>query len=316
MKRNWLRDSVKLIATASASLLIVLPVYVFREGANHADLRWLLRNGALVSLLPFFLIICMEPFRYAKRLQGFFADRSFDGFLLRMFLLQVSVFVTNVLNTVLPTFNTAGLQFGMFVGLVTPVPYGTLDQPDITNRWYWIKLATFLGTASVILTGLFTFLLSGHSYRAAVTSGVAGGVYYAGGLWLGLALGNRVNQWILALKPVFGLLKRLGKILTAFAVGYLLIILLFSTFFAALWRVQGPEAFAGLPADPRLPVFFYFSLVTATTIGYGDITPHSASARTLAGVESVVSLAWTLVVFAALSVQFAGRANSERRKDE
>jgi hypothetical protein len=63
-------------------------------------------------------------------------------------------------------------------------------------------------------------------------------------------------------------------------------------------------------------VFLYFSLVTATTIGYGDIISHSASARTLVGVESLVSLAWTLVVFAALSVQFANQAKSERNDDE
>jgi hypothetical protein len=181
----------------------------------------------------------MEPFRQAKRLQGFFAERSFDGLLLR-FLLQLSVFVANLLNAALPTLNTAGLQFGMFVGLVTPVPYATLDQPGVANRSYWFKLAIILGTAFGILIGLLIFLLSGHSYYAAVTSGVAGGVYYAGGLWLGLVLGSRMNQWILALNPVFRLLRRLRKILTAFAVGYLTIILLFSTFFAALWRVQGP----------------------------------------------------------------------------
>jgi hypothetical protein len=316
MKRNWLRDSVKLIATASASLLIILPVYVYREAGNQAEFRRLLRNGVLVSLSPFFLIICMEPFRHAKRFQGFFADRSFDGLLVRMFLLQLSVFVTNVLNAALPTFNTAGLQFGMLVGLVMPVQYGTLDQPSVANRSYWIKLAIIFGTVFGVLIGLLIFLLSGHSYYAALKSGVSGAVYYAGGLWVGLLLGNRVSQWILALNPVFRLLRRLGKILTAFAVGYLTIILLFSTFFAALWRVQGAEAFAGLPADPRLPVFLYFSLVTATTIGYGDIIPHSAYARTLVGVESLVSLAWTLVVFAALSVQFARRAESEHREDE
>ncbi len=311
MKRNWLRDFGKLIATASASLLIIVPVYVFREGGNHADIRWLLRNGVVVSLLPFFLLVCMEFFREAKRFKGFFVDRSFDELLVRMFLLQLSIFVTNVLNAALPAFNTAGFQFGMLVGLLTPVAYGTLDEPSVENKKYWIKLAIILSTFFGILVALLIFLLSGHLYSAALKNGIATSASYALGLWLGLVLGNRVGQWILALSPVFQLLRRLRKTLTAFAVGYLTIILLFSTFFAALWRVQGQEAFAGLPADPRLPMFLYFSLVTATTIGYGDIVPHSALAKTLVGVESLVSLAWTLVVFAALSVQFANQVKNE-----
>ena len=316
MKRNWFYDCVKLIMTAAASVLIILPVYVFREGGNHADLRWLFRNGALVSLLPFFLLVCIESFRNVRRFHGFFADRSFDGLLARMFLLQLTIFVTNVLNAAWPALNTAGLQFGMLVGLLTPVPFGTLDQPGIKDRKYWIKLASIFGPASGIIIGLVVFLLSEHSYSAALKNGIASSVYYAGGLWLGLILGNRIGQWILALQPVFQLLRRLGRILIAFAVGYLAIILLFSTFYAAVWRVQGAEALSGIPVDPRLQVFFYFSLVTATTIGYGDIIPHSESARILVGLESLSSLAWTLVVFAALSVQFADEAKNKKINEE
>lgn len=128
---------------------------------------------------------------------------------------------------------------------------------------------------------------------------------YLGGLWLGLMLGNNVNQWIVALRPTFRLLRRMGRTLVAFAVGYLAIVTIFSTLFAAVWRLAGAESFAGLPASPTMPTFMYFSLVTATTVGYGDIVPKSAPARSLTGLESIASLAWTLVVFAALAVRFA-----------
>lgn len=294
MIRTRLGDSVKVIATALASLLVSLPLYVFRGGRSQVV------TGILAAVSPVFVVLCFESFRHIGRFQQFFAQRSFDGMLFRAFLWGLSTFLGHLVNAVWPSFNTAGLQFGMFVGLVTPVPYATLDYPDATNKSYWTKLAVILGAAYFILV----FIAYGRSYHAAV-DGVIGSLGYAGGLWLGLVLGNHVNQWIVALQPAFRLLRRLGRTLTAFAVGYLTLILLFSTFFAALWRLQGPGAFAGLPADPGLPVFFYFSLTTATTIGYGDIVPHSGSARCLTGVEAMACLAWTLVVFAALSVQFS-----------
>ena len=108
----------------------------------------------------------------------------------------------------------------------------------------------------------------------------------------------------------FPALEKARENSTAFAVGYLTIILLFSTFFAGVWRLQGSEAFVGLSTDPGLSAFLYFSLVTATTIGYGDIVPHSGLARCLAGVEAISCLAWTLVVFAALSVQFSSNSKN------
>jgi hypothetical protein len=44
----------------------------------------------------------------------------------------------------------------------------------------------------------------------------------------------------------------------------------------------------------------YFSLVSLTTLGYGDITPHSGSARSLACVEAIVGQFYVAVVIAEL----------------
>ena len=205
--------------------------------------------------------------------------------LLRAFLVGLSQFLASLLNAAWPSLNTAGLQFGMFVGLVTPVPYATIDHPGVTNKSYWKQLTILFGAGYLTL-----FVIFGRSYHAAIEA-IISFLALAGGMWLGLVLGNHINQWIAALEPVFRLLRRLGKTLTAFAVGYLTLILLFSTFFAALWRLQGSEAFVGLPTNPGLAAFLYFSLVTATTIGYGDIVPHSGFARCLAGVEAISCLA-------------------------
>ncbi len=302
MRRDWLGDFLKLFAVALASLLLNLPLYLFEFGTSQL-LLW-----SVVGSLPFLLIACGEPFRETVVFRPFFAERSFSGMLLRGFMAELAVFAGLLLRAAWPAFYPLGLQFGMTIGLFTPVPYATIDHPNVSNRRYWTAMALFLGLAATI--GTFP-----GPHRPTLAVAVFAFLSNAGGLWLGLTLGNRVNHWIAALKPAFALLRKLGTTLTAFAVGYLSIIVLFSTFFAALWRIQGPDAFSGLPTHPTLPVFLYFSLVTATTIGYGDIVPHSGTARSLAGVESIASLAWTLVVFAALSVQFANRSTGPTQKD-
>ena len=65
--------------------------------------------------------------------------------LLRAFLVGLSQFLASLLNAAWPSLNTAGLQFGMFVGLVTPVPYATIDHPDVTNQSYWKGLTVLFG---------------------------------------------------------------------------------------------------------------------------------------------------------------------------
>lgn len=299
MTRTRFADSVKLIGTAGASLLVNLPLYFFRQGRSH------LTSEILLAVLPVAVVACFEPFRRIPRFQQFFAQRSFDGMLFRAFLMGLSLFFASFLNAVWPTLKTAGFQFGMFVGLVTPVPYATLDHPDVTNKSYWKGFSVVTGAVYLTL-----FIAIGRSYHAVIEA-IIGFLAFVGGVWLGLVLGNHVNHWIAALQPVFRLLKILGRTLTAFAAGYLFIIIAFSTFYAAVWRLQGPGAIAGLSPDPGLPTFLYFSLVTATTIGYGDIVPHSGFARCLAGVEAITCLAWTLVVFAALSVQFSSHSKEE-----
>ncbi|UZJ42538.1 ion channel [Prosthecochloris sp. SCSIO W1101] len=47
-------------------------------------------------------------------------------------------------------------------------------------------------------------------------------------------------------------------------------------------------------------VFMYYSIVTLTTLGYGDITPLSASARSLAAMEALVGQIYLTVIIARL----------------
>ena len=79
--------------------------------------------------------------------------------------------------------------------------------------------------------------------------------------------------------------------------GYLLIALIFALIY---WRIEtaAPGSF-NLPdsdAAQNSSPFFYFSLITISTLGYGDITPASAIARTLAGLQAVTGTLYIAVL--------------------
>ena len=48
----------------------------------------------------------------------------------------------------------------------------------------------------------------------------------------------------------------------------------------------------------QLPTFTYFSFVTMTTLGYGDITPVTENARTLAWLEALIGQLYLAVMVA------------------
>jgi hypothetical protein len=94
----------------------------------------------------------------------------------------------------------------------------------------------------------------------------------------------------------------LHRILGAIAL-YLLIGVFFSLCYQMLLAyVPGAIAYAAQPEE-RIPVaahMNYFSFVTLTSVGYGDVTPKHAIARSLANFEAVVGQLYVAVLLARL----------------
>jgi voltage-gated potassium channel Kch len=67
-----------------------------------------------------------------------------------------------------------------------------------------------------------------------------------------------------------------------------------------------PGSFVGLSAVPpndyvaRYMEVRYFSFITLTTVGYGDIVPHSSATRSLAALEAIVGQIYLTVLIARL----------------
>ncbi len=89
---------------------------------------------------------------------------------------------------------------------------------------------------------------------------------------------------------------------------YVLIGILFALFYTHLeYREPGSFALSNTPMVEQvaeeatlLPVFTYFSFVTMTTLGYGDITPVTEHARTLAWFEALLGQLYLAVMVAGL----------------
>lgn len=67
--------------------------------------------------------------------------------------------------------------------------------------------------------------------------------------------------------------------------GYFVLALLFATLFRTI-ELLAPGSFSLTSAENPAGEFLYLSLITITTLGYGDVLPVSPTARMLAGVEA------------------------------
>lgn len=102
-----------------------------------------------------------------------------------------------------------------------------------------------------------------------------------------------------------------SEVLCAAVATYLLMGLLWAGAYGLVAHVQ-PGSFTGLPAgSPPLQGFdtLYFSLLTLTTVGYGDILPVSGPARMLAVMEAASGTMYMAVLIARLVSVYSSTNN-------
>ena len=115
------------------------------------------------------------------------------------------------------------------------------------------------------------------------------------------AFGAWLKPRLRVLEGVFRILQQMWEALAAFLVGYVGIVLVFACFYAAAWQHNHSGAFHGVVVGPtpRFGDFLYFSIVTMSTVGYGDVFPSDAVTRALACFEVVLGVGWVTVVLSA-----------------
>jgi ion channel len=110
-----------------------------------------------------------------------------------------------------------------------------------------------------------------------------------------------------------------AEVLCAGIVVYLMLGLLWTLAYMLLAQIT-PGSFSFAAADnsvSRMDGFnaFYFSFVTLTTVGFGDITPVSRVARTLAVLEAVTGTFYLAILISRLVGMYSQTAHAARPQD-
>ena len=102
-------------------------------------------------------------------------------------------------------------------------------------------------------------------------------------------------------------LTPIWRILLDVFAAFVLAAFCFSVLYVFIARLQGPAAFS---ADLTLGEALYFSIVTMTTTGYGDISPRSGWAKFLVSVQILFGFLYN-VLFFSIFAGLAGRRRAE-----
>jgi hypothetical protein len=186
----------------------------------------------------------------------------------------------------------SGLQISFLAGLFSSglKPRGARGwPPGFWRKREYLPAMVIMAALGVVLVAAFWLRLRWWSLLV-VPAMLLGGE-------LAELIGRSVRQWLLALKQVWDLARRMGPPIGAFAFGYLVIAFIFAGLFASVWRADS-TAFKGLSQHPTFIDFVDYSVMTISTTGYGDVAPQSPAAKVLASAEALVGLAWTVVIFA------------------
>lgn len=118
--------------------------------------------------------------------------------------------------------------------------------------------------------------------------------------------------------------RHIGEKVTGAIVAYLLIGLTW-TFIYGLIDSLEPGSFAiseaitawrdAHPGQPAMSIFHYYSFVTLTTLGYGDVSPISETARTLSWIEAVIGQLFIAVTIARLVGMHAATMSHDPKRE-
>jgi hypothetical protein len=152
--------------------------------------------------------------------------------------------------------------------------------------WVWPSVLLALGNV--------IFVLAGNTFHSRTLTGIRWGFLAA--------------FFALTAAGLFSHLRNSRSVATAqlyTAVNiYLLLGLLWATLYLAIDAFSPGSIQIGSHGDDRQTELLYFSLVTLSTIGYGDIVPLGGEARILAALEGVTGVLYIAITVALLVSRF------------
>jgi hypothetical protein len=207
----------------------------------------------------------------------------------RFLVLLVALFLLLVIQPMLRGFSIRGSVFDILYSLVLVAAILSLCQ----GRWP-TRLALILGVPALLGRWLAYILASSGDDFVALTD------HFVEILFLGfvavMILRAILTQGSISLDSIFGAIC-----------AYLLLGMAWGSLYSVIevlqpgsFQATGKLADSVKSAEARGPVLVYYSFVTMTTVGYGDITPVSPPARTLSWLEAMMGQFYIAVLVAFL----------------
>lgn len=205
-------------------------------------------------------------------------------------------------GTLARRFGYSGLLITLFALMFVAPLFGNKDWAPIVNG---VLIITTAGTAiyaaggspvtQLVLGALALFYAVSHIMRSYYTGSGWDVLYGAAGATLFTLVALVLLRRILSVRTGVT-----AELIAGSVAVYLLLGIVFSFLFGLLHSLA-PDAFVFADrAGHGDPDFYYFSLVTLTTLGYGDILPLHPIARSLAASEAVIGPLYLTVLVARL----------------
>ncbi len=200
-----------------------------------------------------------------------------------------------------------------FIYLLAAMFFLIVVSPIIDYVWQWPE---FRPQGLILAITLLVAVFSIHDSRKILTAGVvlvlitfvsaAMASSRPVGLWdyissISFFLYLLMALWICVMQLFQDFRISANKLVGAICI-YLLLGSVWSSLYAGLFTID-PAAFSGVPEGVGFlssGEWLYFSFVTLTTLGYGDIVPVSQTARTLAFVQAIVGQFYMAILVAGL----------------
>ncbi len=189
----------------------------------------------------------------------------------------------------------------------------------------WVPLVAVILQGATLLAALSASSSSRRVWRVAVVVFVISLVSATIGLFVGerTITGSLfvLNLLVVAGAPVaiiHSLVRRrvidIHTVLGALCV-YVLLGMLWSFAYAAVGTIES-EPFFAEQARATVADYLYFSFVTLTTVGYGDLTAANGLGRALAVLEALIGQLYLVTVIALLVSNLSARRRRAREDDE
>jgi hypothetical protein len=207
----------------------------------------------------------------------------------RFLVLLISLILLLVIQPMVQGFSIRSPLFSVFYSFVMVAAILSLFEGR------WLRWAVLILGVLVLLGRWLAFLLVASSEDALILADHFGEIIFLAFVAT-MILRAIFTQGSISMDSIFGVIC--VYLLVGLAWGSLYGVTEF--FSPGSFQASGKLAESLNSADTRQPVLSYYSFVTMTTVGYGDITPVSPPARTLAWLEAMTGQFYIAVLVAFL----------------